>query len=82
MERYWLAVLVVTFLAFSSANGAAFLGPGEDLQSMLGAHYTYLYEADSSPIIAVCEFHSHLQEPTIAPTFSQQVRVRELFFCI
>ena len=31
MERYWLAVLVVALLALSSANGAAFIGPGEEV---------------------------------------------------
>ena len=29
MERYWLAVLVVAFLALSSTNGASFISPGE-----------------------------------------------------
>ena len=41
MERYWLAVLVVAFLALSSTNGAAFIGPGEELQCMLGAVYIF-----------------------------------------
>ena len=43
MERYWLAVLVVAFLTLSSANGAAFIGPGEEQQCMLDALYMYLY---------------------------------------
>ena len=41
MERYLLAVLVVAFLALSSADGAAFIGPGEALQCMLGAMYLW-----------------------------------------
>lgn len=31
MERYWLALLLVGLLAFSSVNGAAFVSPGDEL---------------------------------------------------
>jgi len=77
MERYWLAVLVVAFLVLSSANGAAFIGPGEEQQCMLDALYMYLYVPTSllTFVRSFVYYYLFLQERALAPIRTQQVRV-------
>ena len=78
MERYWLAVLVVTFLALSSANGAAFMGPGEELQCVLGAifvcsGYSHLIMTCIVDVLSLNSLPFFLQEHALALTLTQEV---------
>lgn len=64
MEKYWLAVLVLVALTLSSANGAAFVAPGEELQGMFNNTFTSLL--------------LYFQEFALHPVLTQEVRERTL----